>query len=109
MKTIMLYNNAIPWFNLFPELNLFEPVVNQCPEAECLSETPFGYKIEYSVPGMKKRDLKMRIDNNNLVLDGHQKEYDFKLPGKNSNITGSSFIRTILLTEDMDIERLKAA
>ena len=108
MKTMMIYNNPFNWFNPLFGLSMFEPLVYQNPVEESVSETPFRYKIEYTIPGMKKRDLKMRVDNGNLVLEGHHKESDFRLFKKNRSLAVSSFLRTTALSEDMDIDKLRA-
>ena len=57
---------------------------------------------------MKKKDLKMKVENNQLVLEGHHRESDNKLFRKNRSISESSFYRTTVLTEDMDVDNLKA-
>ena len=108
MKTIMIYNNPFNWLNPFSDLSWFEPVTYQTPVTESVNETPFEYKLEYSVPGMKKKDLKMKVDNGLLVLEGHHCESDGKLFRKNRNVSESSFYRTTALTEDMDVDNLKA-
>lgn len=108
MKTIMLFNNPFYWLNPFSELSWFEPISYQVPVDESMTETPFQYKLEFSVPGMKKKDLKMKVENNQLVLEGHHRESDNKLFRKNRRISESSFYRTTVLTEDMDLDNLKA-
>ncbi len=104
----MIYNSPFNWFAPFNELSWFEPAVYQSPVEESVHTTPFEYKIDYSVPGMQKRDLKMKIDNGQLILEGHHRESNGKLFRKNRNILESSFYRATALTEDMDVDNLKA-
>ncbi len=104
----MIYNNPFNWFAPFYELSWFEPVAYQSPVEEAIHTTPFEYKINYSLPGMRKKDLKMKVDNGQLILEGHHRESDNKLFRKNRRIFESSFYKTTSLTEDMDVDNLKA-
>lgn len=108
MKTIMIYNNPFNWFAPFNEFSWFKPVTYQSPVEESAHTSPFEYKIDYSVPGMRKRDLQMRVDNGQLIIEGHHRESDNKLFRKNRHVLESSFYRTTTLTEDMDVDNLKA-
>lgn len=108
MKSIMISNSPFNWFAPFNELSWFEPVVYQSPVEESVHTTPFEYKIDYSVPGMRKRDLKMKVDNGRLILEGHHRESNNKLFRKNRNVLESSLYRTTTLNEDMDVDKLKA-
>lgn len=83
-------------------------MVYQSRADESINTTPFEYKIDYSVPGMRKRDLKMKVDNGKLILEGYHRESNGKLFGKNRNVLESSFYRTTTLTEDMEVDNIKA-
>lgn len=108
----MFYNNPFTWPGPLPfsEIHLFGPVTHTCPSPiqGYVEEGPSGYKIQYSVPGMNKKGIRAKIDNGKLVVEGHQKGRSSKLFGKDNNWTETLFAKVVALTEDMDVDNLKA-
>ncbi len=108
MRAILIPNNPFNWFSPFNELNWFEPILYQDSIEESVQTTPFEYKIEYSLPGFKKKDLKMRVVNGQLIITGHHRKSGNPFFGKKGNFSESSFSRATVLTDDMDLDKLKA-
>ena len=110
MKTLTKYNHISKHFNPFPGLDLFDPFTFSFTPSidESVKDKPFEYILEYSIPGIKKRNLKTRIENNHLVIEGKERKSSKKFFGKEKTISESSFYRTFLLSEDMDTNRIKA-
>jgi len=108
MRAIMTYSNPFSEFSLFPELGMVSPYIFEDSVREKLNETSTEYKLEYSVSGMKKKDLKMTVNNGVLTIEGHHKESEGKWFKKNNSFCESSFVRSFVLSEDMDTDHIKA-
>ncbi len=108
MRAIMTYSNPFSGFSLFPEFNFVSPYIFEDSVKEKLNETSTEYNLEYSVPGMKKKDLKMTVSNGVLTIEGYHKESEGKWFKKNNSFCESSFVRSFALSEDMNIDRIKA-
>ncbi len=70
MRAIMTYRNPFSEFSLFPELGLLSPCMFEDSVKEKLNETSTGYQLEYSVPGIKKKDLKISVSDGVLNHSG---------------------------------------
>ncbi len=60
---------------IFPRF-FFEPVFNEeevLPSRSHVEETDHGYFIQIDAPGIKKEDLKISFENQNLVIEGERK------------------------------------
>lgn len=110
MKTLTNYNHISNHFNPFFGLDRFDPFTFSFTPSidESVKEKPVEYILEYSIPGIKKRNLKTRIENNHLIIEGKERTSSKKLFGKERTVSESSFYRTFLLSEDMDTDRIKA-
>ncbi len=108
MRAIMTYSNPFSEFSLFPELGMVSPYIFEDSVHEKLNETSTEYQLEYSVPGMKKKDLKMTVNDGVLTIEGYHKESEVKWFKKYNSYCESSFVRSFVLSEDMNIDRIKA-
>ena len=80
-----------------------QPAVN-------VKETDKSYEIEVAVPGMKKEDLKLDVDNGVLTISAEQKE---EKENKEDNYTRrefsySSFSRSFSLPQNVNEDSIKA-
>lgn len=106
MKTTILYNNPFSWFGSFPNY-LFEPHLIETTN-ERIIENDDSYRIDYSIPGMRRKDLRLNIRNNFLVIEGNRRKAMGKLFHNDRATLESSFLKSFSLSEDMDTEHLKA-
>lgn len=112
-------NNLIKWpfgNDLFPNVkNIFEDFWADTPDfmnrmihtgttlpAANIHETENAYEIELAVPGLKKEDLKIKLDNHRLLISSEQKT---EKEAKEKNYTRrefsfQTFQRSFTLPED---------
>jgi HSP20 family protein len=81
----------------------FIPAVN-------ISETDKSFEVDFVVPGMKKNDFKIKVENNQLIVSAEKKE---EKQEKDKNYTRqeynySSFMRSFTLPENAKIDDIKA-
>lgn len=109
MKTLVINNSATDWFSPFIELNnLFEPFVKYVePVAVNVDETPHGYSLHFSIPDFRKKDLNISVDNGEIIIKG-QKETTSGVFKKGKKAFSTSFEKRFAISEDMDIEKIKA-
>lgn len=69
-------------------------------------ENPFDYKIELETPGMRKKDLKITIQNQILSVEGNRRKSSGKWFKKDACAVG--FQRSFVLPESVDESRLQA-
>jgi HSP20 family protein len=81
----------------------FSPAINT-------REGEFAYHVEVDLPGMKKEDIDIKIEDNTLVISGERKmssemkeENYYKIESQ-----FGSFSRSFSLPEDVDIENIHA-
>jgi HSP20 family protein len=82
----------------------FNPSVNT-------REGEFAYHIEVDLPGMKKDDIDIQIEDNNLIISGERK-IKKELKEENYYKIESSygkFKRSFSLPEDVDLENIHAS
>jgi len=94
------------WGNSLPseEKNNHKPLVN-------VSETNDAYKIEMSIPGFNKDNIKMSIENNILTISGERKEKESKKEEDSficKEFCSSEFQRSFELGEQVDAEKITA-
>ncbi len=73
-------------------------------------ETKQGYRIQVALPGFKKGQIHLRVEEDILLISGEAKTYkreEFKKYHK-QEIFSSSFERSILLPEDVNDDDIKA-
>ena len=76
-----------------------------------LKENDNGYEMSLDLPGMKKEDLKLSFENDNLVIEGERKE---EKEEKNEKVHlrechFGSFYRSIPLPKNVDTEKVSAS
>ena len=81
----------------------FTPAINT-------REGEFAYHIEVDLPGMKKEDISIQVEDNTLVISGERKvkeeikeENYYKIESR-----FGTFSRSFALPEDADIEKIHA-
>ncbi len=90
---------------------LYSAQVNPLSVALDIRETPTGYELEASLPGIKPEDLDIQVDRETVTLRG-------KSASAKENQTGShyiyrerragTFFRTVRLPEAVDLEKVEA-
>ncbi len=73
-------------------------------------EGEFAYHVEVDLPGMKKEDINIQIENNTLVISGERKMKEEIKEENYYKIESSfgSFSRSFSLPEDIDVENIHA-
>ncbi|UZR95177.1 Hsp20/alpha crystallin family protein [Chondrinema litorale] len=78
-----------------------------------VSETENAYRLELAVPGRKKEDFKVEVDNNVLTISSESKEEktEDKKEGKftRREFTYHSFSRAFTLPENVNADSIEAA
>ncbi|MFN8153021.1 MAG: Hsp20/alpha crystallin family protein [Bacteroidia bacterium] len=97
LNSVDLFND---FFNDFasPEFRKWSsPAVN-------ISETDQAYKLQLAVPGLKKEDFKIAIEENTLVVSAEQKKEAAETTEKytRKEFSFSSFTRRFNLPENVD-------
>ncbi|GAF05666.1 Hsp20/alpha crystallin family protein [Saccharicrinis fermentans] len=107
MKTI-IYNNTLAWYKPF-EYKLLNPII-QCKNelSEDIYQTPIAYTFNYSVPGFRKKDLKMKVQDDLLTIEGSYKNRRLRWWSKESEIREKHFVKNIRLYRDMDSNKIQA-
>ncbi len=108
MKTLIC-NNTWSWFNPYFEFSLFEPIIKyENSVIEELTKTPFAYHLKYAVPGYKKRDINISVQDNILTIEGISKRSKSWWNKKGDSTNVSHFLRSAQLFNDMDADNIKA-
>jgi len=79
-----------------------------CPQLD-ISETNSDYNILFDLPGVSKKDIDLKVDNNILTIKG-KKEFDKEHKNNNFYIRErfyGDFHRTVHLPSDTDIDKIK--
>lgn len=71
------------------------------------NENAFGYTIELDVHGMRKKDLKIAIQNDLLTVEGHRKKSSKKWLKDKGNFV-MNFRKSFTIPESVDENKLKA-
>ena len=81
----------------------FSPAINT-------REGEFAYHIEVDLPGMKKEDINIQIEDSTLIISGERKVKDEIKEENYYKIESSfgSFSRSFTLPEEADIENIHA-
>jgi len=81
----------------------FTPAINT-------REGEFAYHVEVDLPGMKKEDINIQIEDNTLIISGERKMKEEMKEGDYYKIESSfgSFSRSFSLPEDVDVENIHA-
>lgn len=108
-------------FDPFKELRTLEDRMNQAfsPEKSVLSnftpsvntrEGEFAYHIDVDLPGVKKEDINVKIENNILTLKGERKSKEEVKKEDYYKMESSfgSFMRSFILPDNVDTENIHA-
>lgn len=108
MKTIMKRNDDLfsNWPSIFEDFfgnDFFKKSVGTTLPAVNVKENENSFKIEMAIPGKKKEDLKINLENNVLTISSEHKE---ETEDKNENYTRkefhyTSFQRSFALPENL--------
>ena len=73
-------------------------------------EGEFAYHVEVDLPGMKKEDINVQVEDNTLVISGERKMKEEMKEDDYYKIESSfgSFSRSFSLPEDVDVENIHA-
>lgn len=75
-----------------------------------IEETQTAFKVQFDVPGVKREDIHVEVQNNQLIVSGHRSEETEKTEGKThlkERFTGS-FSRSFTLPVQVDSENIEA-
>ncbi len=87
---------------------MFEPFIKIVePVSENVEETPHEYKLQILIPDFRKKDLKIKLDNSYIVIEGEKKS-STNIFKKRKNIHSTSFERRYAITKDMDLNNIDA-
>ena len=94
------------FFNELAKSNTF---VNQKPAVN-VSETDDQFKLEIAVPGLKKEDIKLNIEDETLVISASKEEETTETKDKYTRreFNFSKFERRFQLNETVDVENIQA-
>lgn len=77
-----------------------------------ISETPEAFLLKFDVPGLKKEDIKIDLNNNRLTVSGERKE-ERRDEGNHkvhySELSYGSFTRSYTFPTVVDAEKVEAA
>jgi len=84
-------------------LNDFSPAINT-------REGAFAYHVELDLPGMKKEDINIQVEDNTLVISGERKMKEEMKEENYYKVESQygSFSRSFSLPEDADVEQIHA-
>ena len=89
----------------FSDTNTSVPAVN-------IKETAENYEVEVAAPGMSKKDFKVELDGNTLIISSersHQNEERADERYSRKEFSYQSFKRTFILQKDVvDIDKIEA-
>lgn len=103
----------------FPELmnEIFKPdwfggienQTNHIPPVNII-ETETGFELELSVPGIKKEELVIEVDNNILTISSDVKIDEVKSEGqfRRREFSKATFKRSFTMAKSIDVEVIKA-
>ncbi len=117
MADIIRWNPVRDIFNLQDEINkLFgnyggrDDSLGWAPAVD-IQETESGYSIKVDLPGIKKEDIKLSVENNVMSISGERKD-EKEEKGKNylrKEKSYGSFFRSFALPHAVDSKNIKAS
>ena len=108
MKTTIYPYDVFNLFNPWPDdiLNWWDGFYQDEITGD-YNENAFEYNIELDVAGMRKKDLKIAVQNNLLSVEGHRKKSSKKWFKNEGNFV-MNFKKSFALPESVDESKLKA-
>ena len=104
MQTIISYHSPLTWFSPFAELCHFEPISGLNHSESTIENNAQAYQIRYNLPGFRKKDLKIEIDNNFLTIKGTKTKQSNRWLAGSADKYEQQFLRQTRLSSDMDME-----
>lgn len=107
LRGLDLFNEFL---NRFEQRGEHTPIVDFNPNVNT-REDEHGYSIEVDLPGIKKEDVEINVDNNILTISG-KREFKEEIKEENYYKIESrygSFSRSFTLPQKVDIENIKAS
>lgn len=103
-----LFNQLIPNLSLYSNsLKAFEPRISSFSPSTKIENNESEYDIHITLPGLKKDDLKISVEDDTLNVSYESESKD---EGKNyKKINYSSFSRSFYLPPTTDIEKIKSS
>lgn len=127
MRTVLIYENSFNWFNpFFDAACIYEPIKHNyqlnAPFAQTedtassvmiskdgeSTQSAESYNLEYQLPGFKKKNISVKVDNNQLIIKGRERKRGNFWNTGGEYASDSVFVKSILLTSDMDRENITA-
>lgn len=110
MKTLMIYNNTIDWFNpfnnfLIPEFMEFN---RSSAIEEFVNETEESIEYRFNMQGIKRKNIKLNIEDNCILLNAKLIKVDNNLLGMKNNYFKSSFSKKLFIGNNININNIKA-
>ena len=98
------------FFNDFISDELMNKNIFRSVPAVNISENENGYAVELAVPGMKKEDFKLAVENNILSISSEKKEESKQENERytRKEFSYSSFSRSFTMPEHVDTEAISA-
>lgn len=106
MQTIMLYNTPVDtWFS-FLSSGYLNTTFDHTPVTETINEYPTKYVVAYHTSGYKRKNLSLKTNNNQLIVEGYTKTSSGIIKKKHHQ--QKSFRKLIPINDDMNIPLIKA-
>jgi len=107
-------NTLLPGFNdvfesIFNDTFFSDRMVTRVPAVN-ISETENNYHVELAVPGLKKEDFKLNLEQNVLTISVEQnnEQQDNQKNYSKREFSYSSFVRSFTLPESADDDNINA-
>jgi len=111
MTTITKYNPNRSRLTLFEDL--FENFFNSNFEMPSLTypydiiESDDGFKLEYMLPGFKKKDISINVENSELVISG-KREVNNEIKYHRKQSFFGEFRKAFVLPDDVETDKIDA-
>lgn len=107
----LIKTNFEPLFkNFFDVENDFSFAKNEKPAVN-ISENEKSYELEFAVPGFQKEDLKVKVENSQLLVSAEQKQESENTEDKKytrREFSYKSFSRSFYIPEKVNSEAIEA-
>jgi HSP20 family protein len=112
MATLVRYNRA-PFFNpFFGDFGYNRPAINSTATVPVnVKETETAFHLEMAVPGLKKEDVKVNVDNNKLTVSykNEQKSEETTDKYTRQEFSFNSFERSFRLPKTVNADQITAS
>ncbi|WP_020602587.1 Hsp20/alpha crystallin family protein [Spirosoma spitsbergense] len=113
MATLARYNQLPTFFNPFygrPVINRYYNTTPNVPAVN-VKETETAFVLELAAPGLKKEDLKINVEKNNLTIGYQSEQKNEETTDKftRQEFSFNSFERSFRLPKNVNADEIKAA